>query len=641
MRYPSRSDYCCSIRNPAFAFRKKDAFTGREINLDSALVKGSAVERVHASGLRDLWSASGSFAIAFKYETPSPQTTWAVRCFYRSTFDVTQHYRQALRHLKRNPCQKYFVRFDFLQEGIRVQGKCYPILKMEWVEGANLKKFIKANLRNPSKLRELADRWVELVRELHLAGIAHGDFQHGNVLVVEEFGRLSLKLIDYDSLYFAKAHQNIEDSIKGISNYQHPLRKSLSHRCLEIDAFPALIIYLSILALERNPKLWSNYDLDNTEGLLFEEADFLHPQQASIFRNLKRLPRPISSLAQQLQEICALTQFEQLPSLDEVIIGRSIAGTWAEATEVQEEAIAPANSEAVAQAQNSEPLISRIRIPKLFSNWSFRRHSSHQIAAPSAQSQVAQSQGVEEFAQGAAVQETAAQETAVQEPTLAQPATINTDPPETEASPSPTATSSVSPAESSPNPFQNLWQRLGNSSLGKLSLSKSQSVETEAEPTLAANSEPIPDTALAPTTPKATEPMINLGPVAWSPKTKRSPKPATAETQTQPALVSSAGSPGEHESSTDIPSEAARLNETPGLNQTAAPTSPGINWPVLAKELLEFGFRFSLGSVYLVAIGVVLCLALPFYAGQPSDDPSGETITKASTEQLETPIRQS
>ncbi|MBD2304812.1 hypothetical protein H6G17_04675 [Chroococcidiopsis sp. FACHB-1243] len=319
MKYPSRSEYCSAIRNPQFAFRKKDPQTKIERDLDASLVMGKAVEKIKPDGTKDIWSAAGSFAIAFKFETSSPRKLWAVRCFYRSNFEVKNHYKQALTRLKNSSCRNYFVDSTFLEAGIRVQGDCYPILKMEWVEGENLKKFIKANLGKRNILLSLAERWRELCKNLYDAGIAHGDLQHGNVLVVKSFQQVSLKLIDYDSLYFSEDRHSVDDNIKGLSDYQHPLRKSLETRCLEIDFFPQLTIYLSILALAEDKKLWEVYQLDAREGLLFSRIDFQNPDTVDIFKSLAQLSDPIPELARKMKKICRLREFRNIPNLETVL----------------------------------------------------------------------------------------------------------------------------------------------------------------------------------------------------------------------------------------------------------------------------------------------------------------------------------
>lgn len=317
MKYPSRSDYCSSIRNPQFAFRKKDPLTRLERDLDSSLASGKPVERRNFDGTKTIWSASGSFAVVFKYETFSPRKVWALKCFCRSNFEVVARYKKVLSRLKNHPCHAYFVDFSLLEEGIRVLGNCYPLLKMEWVEGENLKKFLKANLGNKNLLKSLAELLLKLSNDFLAANIAHGDLQHGNILIVNRFDRLTLKLIDYDSFYFAG--DAVDDNIKGLSDYQHPLRQSLEKRCLEIDFFPQLIIYLSILALAEDRNLWNIYRLDEREGLLFSRLDFQNPQSAEIFKSLSHLPSPIPALAHKLKTICQIKEFKKIPSLKQVL----------------------------------------------------------------------------------------------------------------------------------------------------------------------------------------------------------------------------------------------------------------------------------------------------------------------------------
>ncbi len=317
MQYPSRSEYCSSVRNPQFAFRKKDPYTRLERDLDSNLVTGKPVQRRSFDGTTALWSASGSFGVVFKYETFAPSKIWALKCFCRSNFEVVDRYKKILSRLAKNPCDAYFVEFSLLEEGIRVLGHCYPLIKMEWVEGENLKKFLKANLDNKHLLKQLAALFLNLANDFRAADIAHGDLQHGNILIVNHCNQLAIKLIDYDSLYFAG--DGSEDNIKGIADYQHPLRGSLKKRCRELDFFSQLVIYLSILALVENPSLWDKYRLDEREGLLFSRLDFQHPQGAEIFKSLAQLPAPIPALTNQLKSICQLKDFAKIPPLSKVL----------------------------------------------------------------------------------------------------------------------------------------------------------------------------------------------------------------------------------------------------------------------------------------------------------------------------------
>ncbi|MFB2918103.1 DUF1036 domain-containing protein [Aerosakkonema funiforme] len=189
---------------------------------------------------------------------------------------------------------------------------------MEWAEGKDLRTFIRDNLNNKSKLDLLAQAWVNLSKDLVQAGIAHGDLQHGNILVNDSSG-VNLKLIDYDSIYFSVDGNSVDDEIKGIPDYQHPLRSALAKQCIEIDFFPQLVIYLSMLAIAEKPQLWNAYNLDNTERLLFSAVDFKNPDTAQVFNTFSQLSSNISRIADELKKLCKLTDFSKIPSLDAVL----------------------------------------------------------------------------------------------------------------------------------------------------------------------------------------------------------------------------------------------------------------------------------------------------------------------------------
>ncbi|MCL1466632.1 hypothetical protein, partial [Argonema galeatum] len=306
--YPTISKYYSSIRHPQIAFK----------NIDPILVAGKPVEIPNSQGIKNLWSAAGGFACVFKYETFNPNKLWAVRCFLQSTSSVASHYSKVSSRIKNVFCSSYFVECDFKSQGIRVDGNLYPIVKMEWAEGKDLRTFIRDNLNNRSRLDLLAQAWINLSKDLVQAGIAHGDLQHGNILVDESNG-VNLKLIDYDSLYFSLDGNSIDDEIKGIPDYQHPLRSALTKQCIEIDFFPQLVIYLSILAIAEKPQLWNTYKLDNTERLLFSTVDFKNPDIAQVFNTLSQLSSNVSRLADELKKLCKLTDFSKIPSLDSVL----------------------------------------------------------------------------------------------------------------------------------------------------------------------------------------------------------------------------------------------------------------------------------------------------------------------------------
>ena len=125
----------------------------------------------------------------------------ALKCFTREVQHSAGRYRQIAACLKaaRLP---FIVPFVYLEQGIRVHGQWFPAVKMEWVEGQTLNRFVEESLEKPKMLRQLLELWPKLASRLREAGIAHADLQHGNVLLVPAAdGKLALKLIDYDGMY--------------------------------------------------------------------------------------------------------------------------------------------------------------------------------------------------------------------------------------------------------------------------------------------------------------------------------------------------------------------------------------------------------------------------------------------------------
>src|SRR5262249_6503298 len=124
---------------------------------------------------------SGNFADVYQVGCPVTGNTWAVKCFTREVPGLRDRYRAVSEHLRQAELP-FMVEFQYLETGIRVRGRWFPVLKMRWVEGLTLNEFVKDALDKPQVLGQLAGLWVRLARELRAAGMAHGDLQHGNVL---------------------------------------------------------------------------------------------------------------------------------------------------------------------------------------------------------------------------------------------------------------------------------------------------------------------------------------------------------------------------------------------------------------------------------------------------------------------------
>src|SRR5216110_2765858 len=227
---------------------------------------------------------TGANAVVYKAKEPggflSFKKTWAIRCFLRPISDHAERYEAISKHLGKVRLP-YDVDFQFLKQGIQIRSSWFPIVKMQWADGDLLHSHIEKHLRNPASLEALRAKWVTLVRHLEAAQVAHGDLQHGNILVRGG----SIQLVDYDGMWVpALRGRNATETCHRA--YQHPERGGQDYG-QEIDRFSALVIYLSLAALERDVTLWERFHTG--DNLIFVREDFHQLGRSAIWQQLRRI----------------------------------------------------------------------------------------------------------------------------------------------------------------------------------------------------------------------------------------------------------------------------------------------------------------------------------------------------------------
>lgn len=272
MAWPQSQDYNEAIQTPQSSFA------------DPELRGGQAV--TNALGLP--MPRSGNFADVYEFLGASG-VKWAIKCFTREVPGLQERYSVINKYLAQANLP-YTVHFDYLGRGIRIRGDCYPVLKMQWIEGYLLNEFVRDNLDKPAKLESLARVWVRMARSLRKHGIAHADLQHGNVILVpgRKAGSLALKLIDYDGMFLPSLALKNSGEV-GHPNFQHPQRLQQGIYNAEVDRLPQVLIACALQGLVAGGKgLWDKFD--NGDNLLFREADLRAPGQSALFKVLWNLP---------------------------------------------------------------------------------------------------------------------------------------------------------------------------------------------------------------------------------------------------------------------------------------------------------------------------------------------------------------
>ena len=137
--------------------------------------------------------ATGGNAVVYK--ATEGENVWAVRCFLRPISDHAERYAAISKHLSKNR-SAHSTEFVYLADGLRIKGGTFPIVKMAWVQGPNLDRCVEGLLDKPRELAALRERFRTLVKDIERAKFAHGDLQHGNILVAGK-DLSTVRLSDY------------------------------------------------------------------------------------------------------------------------------------------------------------------------------------------------------------------------------------------------------------------------------------------------------------------------------------------------------------------------------------------------------------------------------------------------------------
>ncbi|MHC3388881.1 protein kinase family protein [Streptomyces lavendulocolor] len=267
---PSLTDYMMAVQHPRLCFPDDDVLAASTTVLD-------ALGPVTGSGV---------FGCVFRFTSEDGALTWAVKCFTSHSDARADRYRKicaALAEL-RPAEERWLVPMEFAPEGVLVGGRRWPLVKMPWRPAAPLLDWVERWKDNPAALRAVAADFTAVVGRLGELGIAHGDLQHGNILISAP---RRVQLIDYDAMY-VPALAGTARPERGHRNYQRPRPVGYGPR---MDRFPARVIQLSLLGLAADAELWDRLREDD-DRLLLGQEDFEDPGGSEALAALAESPDP-------------------------------------------------------------------------------------------------------------------------------------------------------------------------------------------------------------------------------------------------------------------------------------------------------------------------------------------------------------
>jgi hypothetical protein len=261
---------------------------------------------------------AGAAAVVFRATLEDGRDV-ALKVFTRPAPERIVRYGIVAEYLRTQPSVAALAGVELLESGMRaLDGKFYPLLLMDWISGDVLYAWLRRMCAEGrrAELAQAARSWLALVDELAAANIAHGDLQHGNIVVA---GEGHLRLLDYDSTCVPQlvGRQNAE---LGTKPYRHPGRNKDTLLSPAIDHYPALFIYVVLRALAVEPRLWTKHvEESRYDKLLIRPQDLTEPRTSALYRDLVALPdAETTRLAKALFELYH-APYNSVPALREVI----------------------------------------------------------------------------------------------------------------------------------------------------------------------------------------------------------------------------------------------------------------------------------------------------------------------------------
>ena len=310
MAWPLPFDLRAALKDPRTAFR--------DPRLQACTLETTETGEPRA------WT--GASAVVYK-AIPPDGTPLAIRTFDTELLERRERFQWIAEYLKdhRPPC---LVDFQYDDSGVRLPGDpiWYPLMVMDWVEGATLYQYARARCLagKGTSMAKAARHWAALVQQLAEAQVVHGDLEPANVLVTRT-GKL--KLVDYDNLC-VPALVGLPSLEAGMEPYRHPRRTAATPLSSALDNFAALVIYTALRALAVAAGLWTKHvEQAGRNTLLFHGDDFRDPDASALLRDLQGShDRAVRRLAKVVFKVAA-GRPDQAPPLAEVIKAISATAT--------------------------------------------------------------------------------------------------------------------------------------------------------------------------------------------------------------------------------------------------------------------------------------------------------------------------
>ena len=232
--------------------------------------------------------SSGAMACVFPVVPAGGGEPRGVKLFFQKIPELAMRYEEIEAALT-TLASSHFIEVEYHEGpngGAVWESYHTPFLKMRFVRGRILKDEVVELVRkhDNQRLLALAQQWQQIALLMEQKQIAHGDLQAEN-LMVEDSGLI--RMIDLDTMFVPSMRpRRLKCVAYGIPSWQHPLKETdESHFDERLDRFPAMAMYLSLLALSQDPGVFNPQMVGENE-ILFTKNDLYDPHSSRILHRL-------------------------------------------------------------------------------------------------------------------------------------------------------------------------------------------------------------------------------------------------------------------------------------------------------------------------------------------------------------------
>ena len=192
---------------------------------------------------------TGSSAVVYPIEVDHQRK--ALRLFTRASEVPIERYRRlADEHFDETPLEIP----QLVPNSVVVDGVAFPALVGPWIEGPNLDDWVdqRVDEGDVGALIAMRGQWLDIVRSMQVQPMAHGDLQHGNVIVA---ANNQIELVDLDGVWTPSTADLVPNE-RGHEHYQHPRFTPDQDWNQFADTFPAAVISLGLAIACEDPNFW-------------------------------------------------------------------------------------------------------------------------------------------------------------------------------------------------------------------------------------------------------------------------------------------------------------------------------------------------------------------------------------------------